>query len=273
MAIAASGQPAAAPPPGTKATARPAPISTPGPAATTAPRSVSPATCHSDPPRARRMASSPWRRATSIRAASRITAAPTTTRLTNRSRSTVSTAAWVLRNSARFCSSGEATVSASAAGASVPVSVGVTAVARFSAAYSPWAWSAFTPPRLTGYSSCSARPVPLNALWTAPNWSGSAKTPPIQKGGEVVVGPLEHRLRQGRVLLPEGRAGVAFRHDGGDEQRDRAGRGGQRQAAARVHPEPRGRLRGGGHAHRAGGTAAPLNVPATSRAWPVNGVR
>ena len=134
MATPASGHPAAAPPPGTKARARPAPISTPGPAVITAPRSVSPATCHSDPPRARRMASSPWRRATSIRAASRITAAPTTTRLTNRSRSTVSTAAWVLRNSARFCSSGEATVSAFAAGASAPVSVGVTAVARFTAA-------------------------------------------------------------------------------------------------------------------------------------------
>src|SRR5438067_4571968 len=45
MAIAASGQPAEAPPgttaPGTTATARATPISTPGPAATTAPRSVS----------------------------------------------------------------------------------------------------------------------------------------------------------------------------------------------------------------------------------------
>ena len=97
---------------GSTATARPAPISTPGPAATTAPRSISPATCHSDPPRARSMASSPWRRATSIRAASRITAAPTTIRLTNRSSSTVSTAAWVPRNRARSCMSGEVTVSA-----------------------------------------------------------------------------------------------------------------------------------------------------------------
>ena len=219
MAIAASGQPAEAPPPGTTATARPAPISTPGPAATTAPRSVSPATCHSDPPRARRTASSPWRRATSIRAASRITAAPTTTRLTNRSRSTVSTAAWVPRNRARSCRSGELTVSESAAGASAPVSVGVTAVARFSALYSPCTWSAFTPPMLSGNSSCSARPVPLNAVLERAELVRVRDDPAGPEERRCGRGLLERRPHQVRVLLPEGRAGVAFSHDAGDEQR------------------------------------------------------
>ena len=202
------------------------------------------------------MASSPWRRATSIRAASRITAAPTTTRLTNRSRSTVSTAAWVPRNRARSCSSGELTVSASAAGASAPVSVGVTAVARFSALYSPCTWSAFMPPTSSGNSSCSARPVPPNAPWIAPNWSGSAMTPPTQKSGELGLTCSSAGFTGVASCRQKVEPACAWPHDGGDEQRDRAGRGGQRQAAARVHPEPRGRLRGGGHAHRAGRNAA-----------------
>ena len=133
MARPASGQPAEEAPPGTTAMARPAPISTPGPAAITAPRSISAAIWRSDPPRARSMVSSPSRRATIILAASRITAAPTTIRLTNRSSSTVSTADWVPRNSARSGSSGEVTCSALAPGASAPLSVGVLVTARFSA--------------------------------------------------------------------------------------------------------------------------------------------
>ena len=159
--------------------ARAAPTSTPGPAATTAPRSISPATCHSDPPRARSMVSSPSRRATIILAASRITAAPTTIRLTNSSSSTVSMAAWVPRNSARSWMSGEVTVSSLAAGASA-VSVGVVVVARFSAWYSPCAWSAFTPDTSSGNSHCIESPMPPNTFWIAASWSGSAMTPPIQ---------------------------------------------------------------------------------------------
>ena len=219
------------------------------------------------------MASSPWRRATSIRAASRITAAPTTTRLTNRSRSTVSTAAWVPRNRARSCSSGELTVSASAAGASAPVSVGVTAVARFSELYSPCTWSAFMPPALSGNSSCSARPVPPNAPWNAPNWSGSAMTPPAQKSGEL-----------GLACSSAGFTGVASCR----QKVDPAWRG-RTMAVTNSVTGPDGaasvsRLPGcipnraavcvvAATPTAPGGTRPPLNVPATSRAKPVNEVR
>ena len=126
-AIPASGQPAEddPAPPGIKAMARPAPITAAGPVAITAARTITAATCRSDPPRARSMVSSTSRRATIILAASRMTAAPTTIRLTNSSSSTVWMAAWVPRNSDRSEISGEVTVSVSALGASVPVSAGV----------------------------------------------------------------------------------------------------------------------------------------------------
>ena len=241
--------------------ARPAPTSTPGPAATTAPRSISAATCRSDPPLARSMASSPSRRATIILAASRITAAPTTNRLTNRSSSTVSTAAWVPRNSARSCSSGEVTGSAFAPGASAPVSAGAVVVARFNAWYRPCAWSASTRLTSSGYSHCSSSPAPPNTCWIAASWSGSAMTPPTQYGGRAWRLLHQRRPHDGRVLPPEGRAAARCPHDGGDEEGGRAERGGQRQAAARVQPEPRGRRGGGRHGHRAG-----RNLPARVRA-------
>ncbi len=120
-------------PPGIKAMASPAPTSAPGTAATTPARAVSAATCQSEPPLARSMASSTSRRATIIREAITITAAPVTIRLTNSSSSTVSMAAWVSRNSDRFEISGEVTVIVSALGISAPVSAGGSVVARFSA--------------------------------------------------------------------------------------------------------------------------------------------
>ena len=91
--IPASSQPSPddAASPGMTATAMAAPTTAAGTAATTDPRPISPATCRSDPPRARSMASSPARRTTSIRAASKITAAAITIRLTDSSNSTVST--------------------------------------------------------------------------------------------------------------------------------------------------------------------------------------
>ena len=97
-AIPASGQPDPLAeddpaPPGIRAMARPAPITAAGTAASTAARASNAATCRSDPPLARSMVSSRSRRATIILAASKITAAPTTIRLTNSSSSTVSIAA------------------------------------------------------------------------------------------------------------------------------------------------------------------------------------
>ena len=117
--------------------ARPAPSTAAGPAASTAARAITAATCRSDPPRARSMVSSPARRATIIRAASRITAAPVAIRLTNSSNSTVSMAAWVARNSDRTEVSGELTVSASALAASGPVSGSGTVAARLRALARP----------------------------------------------------------------------------------------------------------------------------------------
>ena len=77
-----------------------------GTTVTTVPRASRTVTCRSDPPRARSMVSSSPRRTTTIRAASRITAAAITIRLTDSSSSTVSTPAWVLRNIATSAVSG-----------------------------------------------------------------------------------------------------------------------------------------------------------------------
>ena len=153
--------------------ARPVPSTAAGAAASTAARASNAATCRSDPPLARSMVSSTSRRATIILAASRITAAPTTIRLTNSSSSTVSMAAWVPRNSDRFEISGEMTVSVSALGASGPVSAGVIVTARLSALSKPCAWSAVTPPGSSGNSQRSSMPGPLNASCIAASWSGS----------------------------------------------------------------------------------------------------
>ena len=193
-------------PPGIRAMARPAPITAAGPAAITAARAITAATCRSDPPRARSMVSSTSRRATIILAASRMTAAPTTIRLTNSSSSTVWMAAWVLRNSDRSEISGEVTVSVSALGASVPVSAGVAVTARLSALSRPCAWSAVTPPGSSGNSQFSSMPGPLNAFCIAASWSGSAKTPPTQNGMVAAVSCWSAGVPAVGVLRPEGRA-------------------------------------------------------------------
>ena len=180
--IPASSQPSpeAAASPGITAMATAAPAAAAGSAATRAPRAISPVTCRSDPPLARSMASSSARRVTIIRAASRITAAAITIRLTDNSNSTVSMPAWVLRNKASSGISGEVTASVPAAGSSDPVSPSVTVVARLSALASPCAWSAFRPPSASGNSQYSSRPGLLNAVCIAASWPGSAKTPPAQ---------------------------------------------------------------------------------------------
>ncbi len=169
--IPASSQPSpdAAASPGMTATATAAPAAAAGTAATRAARSISSVTCHSDPPRARSMASSSPRRTTSIRAASRITAAAMTIRLTDRSSSTVSMPAWVPRNRARSPISGEVTFRVSAAGSSGPVSPSVTVVARLSASASPCAWSAFKLASESGNSQFISRPGPLNVVCMAPS--------------------------------------------------------------------------------------------------------
>ena len=79
------------------------------------------------------------------------------------------------------------TVSVSALGTSVPVSAGVIVTARLSALSKPCAWSAVTPPGLSGNSQLSSMPGPLNASCIAASWSGSAKTPPTQNGMVAAV--------------------------------------------------------------------------------------
>ena len=126
------------------------------------------------------MPSSPSRRATIIRPASAITAAPVTVRLTNSSSSTVWTPDWVARKAARSAVSGEVTVTVPAADWRFPVSAGMAVLARFRSSYSACAWSAVTPPTASGNSQFSVMPYPPNAACTAPSWPGSANTPPAQ---------------------------------------------------------------------------------------------
>ncbi len=115
-AIPASDQPSPddAASPGITAMARPAPASAAGTVATRAPRSIIAATCRSEPPLARSMASSSSLRTTIILAVRSMTAAPITIRLTNSSNSTVSMPAWVPRNADRGEPSGELTLSVAA---------------------------------------------------------------------------------------------------------------------------------------------------------------
>ena len=75
------------------------------------------------------MPSSPSRRATTIRPASAIIAAPVTARLTNSSSSTVCTADWVARKAARSAISGEVIVIVPADAWRPPVSGGMAEVA------------------------------------------------------------------------------------------------------------------------------------------------
>ena len=115
--------------------------------------------------------------------------------------------------------------------------------------------------------------MPLNALWTAPNWSGSANTPPIQKGGEEVFASSstgfarvvsccqkeEPKLRSVTMAVTNSAAGP----DGAASVRRLPGCSPNRAAVSVVAATPTA----------PGGTAAPLNVPATSRTWPVSRVR
>jgi hypothetical protein len=78
------------------------------------------ATCRSEPPRARSMVSSAARRTVIIRAATAMTAAPVTIRLTNSSSRIVSIAAWVARKPASWAVSAEVTVTVAAAALSGP---------------------------------------------------------------------------------------------------------------------------------------------------------
>ncbi len=166
---------------GTSTSARPAPASAAGIAAIAVPRSISPATCHNDPPRARSTVSSSARRTAIVNDATKITAIPTTIMLTNSSRSTVWVAAWVSRNADRSCVAGEVAVSATAPEApSPPNSTGIAVRARPRSSASRWAWSAFTPPSASGNSHCICRPGPPNLFCIKVSALGSAKTPPAQ---------------------------------------------------------------------------------------------
>src|ERR1700728_914337 len=142
--------------PGKSLLARTTPTAAPGTAATAAPPSTSIATWRTDAPRARKLASSPSRPVTIIRAASKITAAPSRIRLTNTSSGTVRTAACVARNSASVPVSGEPTVSAVAEEPrSALIATGSLPVVTARPSYSAWAWSAVTVLTATGYSHCS----------------------------------------------------------------------------------------------------------------------
>ena len=116
-----------------------------------------------------------------IPAASKITAAPTTIRLTNSSNRTVCTAAWVSRNADSTGTSGVVTAVMFAAGANSPVSPGGTVLARLRLSSNPCAPSASTPPTASGYTHCrSMARGPECTFCMATSWSGSAKMPPTQ---------------------------------------------------------------------------------------------
>ncbi len=91
------------------AKARPAPSSAAGSTTTAVPRSRWADSWAIELPRARSRASSAPRRTATIRAATAMTAAPATIRLTNSRASAVSTSAWVVRNAARLLVSGDET--------------------------------------------------------------------------------------------------------------------------------------------------------------------
>ena len=147
----------------------------------------------------------------------------------------------------------------------------VVVVARFSALVQPLRLvRVHAADGRAGTPSCISRPGPLNAFCIAASWSGSAMTPPTQYG-RLVGGELLERRACPTVVscVQKVEPGGALPHDGGDEEGDRAGLSGQRQAAARVQPEPRGRLRGGRHRHRPGRDRAARVAcpPRAGRCW------
>jgi len=130
-------------------------------------------------------------------AASRITAAPTTIRLTNSNSSTVCTAAWVTRNADTTGASGVVTAVVLTAGAKAPVSPTGTVLARLRSSSRACAPSAPTPPVASGYTHWMSMLEDPSAFCMATNWSGSAKTDPAQQ--LQVSGPVT-RLGRPTVL-------------------------------------------------------------------------
>ena len=164
------------------AKASPAPASAAGTDTAAAPRSISAATCRSEPPRARTTVSSPARRTATIRAATPITAAAVTIRLTKSSSSTVSIAAWVFRNVARKEVSGEDTVTVEAAALRSPIA-GVATENRLSALCMAATWLALTAPVSSGNSHWTPRSGAANAAWKGSTSPGSAMAAPTQNDG------------------------------------------------------------------------------------------
>jgi hypothetical protein len=163
------------------ATASPAPASAASTDTIAVLRSISAATCRTDAPRERSKPRSSARRAAIIPAASRITAAPVTIRLTNSSSSTVCTAAWVTRNPDSTGTSRVVTAAVLTAGANTPVSPSGTAPARFRSSSRACVPSALRPPTASGYTHWMSILEDPNAFCTATNWSGSAKIDPTQQ--------------------------------------------------------------------------------------------
>ena len=125
------------------------------------------------------MVSSAARRTVIIRAATAMTAAPVTIRLTNSSSRIVSIAAWVTRKPASLAVSAEVTVTVAAAALSGP-SRGVTLAARLSASYSGCTPAAVSWPVASGSSQWMNRPDGPNAFCRAAAPAGSASTAPTQ---------------------------------------------------------------------------------------------
>ena len=162
------------------ATASPAPASAASTHTIAVLRSISVATCRTDAPLERSKPRSSARRRAIMPAASKITAAPTTIRLTNSSNSTVCTAAWVSTNADNTGASGVATEVVLTAGAKIPVSPVGTVVARLRLSSRACTPSAPTPPTASGYSHCMSMAEDPSTSCMATSWSGSVKTPPTQ---------------------------------------------------------------------------------------------
>src|SRR5580704_4752172 len=144
---AAGFQPVARLAPGTIARTKATPAAAAGITAGTTPASSRSATWRLEAPRLRSMTSSSSRRATTIRAASRMTTTTITVRLTNSRSSTASTALWAVMKAFSVLVIGSLTAR-SGATVSICEYGESTAVARSFA--NAWAWSAVTPLTPTG---------------------------------------------------------------------------------------------------------------------------
>ncbi len=156
-----------------------APATAAGQATAAVLHSISAATWRSEPPRARTMASSPARRTAIIRAATAMTAAPVTIRLTMSSSRTVSIAARVPRNVARNVESPEETVTAVAAGLRSPMA-GAATEKWLSVLSMTCAWLARIWPVASGNSHWTSGFEELSSACMATSSPGSANTAPSQ---------------------------------------------------------------------------------------------